>query len=147
MIYDRSGIEIKKEAIIDMLIKCRSGVTVYGLNEARILRAIDEAIPTHGFIEILSLKELEDVLEVKFDGAEWLPYFGAVITDAGEEWLSKNKKTTSFTIQINLCNGEVIDMTSFNGTNTIMFTQEGVVEPMTIKTATEALSEYLEEIK
>lgn len=93
MIKDRYNSTVTKDEIIEMLKSVKNGETVYGLNQARILRAIDENEETKGLVHIIDdLKDLEYILGVKFTGTEQLPYFGAIITDEGKAWLKNERK-------------------------------------------------------
>lgn len=92
MIKDRYGQEVSIEDIVRVLAEVENGATVWGLREAIILRAIDENQETHGYVELLNLKELEEILGKKFNGAKALPYFGAIATPKGKKFLEDQRR-------------------------------------------------------
>jgi len=77
---------------IEAMMEVCDGVTVWNYVDAKLLREIDSY--DKDLIEIVELDELEkiDSEVAKLTGAERLPYFGAVITDKGFEFLENEGK-------------------------------------------------------
>lgn len=66
------------------------GATIWGYREAKLLREIQQ-VDTE-LVKILNLSEVEEITGEHFDGAKQLPYFGAVLTDKGREFLKGRLK-------------------------------------------------------
>ncbi|MDU0070055.1 MULTISPECIES: hypothetical protein [Bacillus] len=68
------------------------GATIWGYRDAKLLREVQQFDPS--FIEIVPLDELGkyDPTVKKLTGAERLPYFGAVITGAGFDYIEKARE-------------------------------------------------------
>ncbi|PAF27423.1 hypothetical protein CHH61_03610 [Shouchella clausii] len=62
-----------------------NGATIWGYKEARLLREVQKFHSE--FVDIIGLHELEQVTGEKFDGADQLPYFGAILTGMGREFI------------------------------------------------------------
>lgn len=68
----------------------KEGATIFGLYEAIMLRevqAFDEEL-----LEILGIAELERIENKVYNGAERMPYFGAILTDKGRKLLEGSKQ-------------------------------------------------------
>lgn len=65
---------LKKEHL-DLMDKIAFGATIWEDREAKLIREIQSQDP--GLVEIIPVKELG------YDGAQQIPYFGAILTDKG----------------------------------------------------------------
>lgn len=67
---------------IELMADILDGADIYGLRDARMIREIKKHNP--GWVEILSIEDMEKKLSREFDGTKRLPYFGAILTPEGE---------------------------------------------------------------
>lgn len=77
---------------LDIMESIEQGATIYGYVEAKLLREVQKESPEYIHI-IDNLEELSNITDTSFDGKEKLPYFGAILTEKGREFLLQNKKT------------------------------------------------------
>ena len=68
----------------------RNGATIWGLREAKLIREVQRYDPE--LVEIIKLQELEEIEGVEYDGAGRVPYFGAILTEKGKEFLREGNK-------------------------------------------------------
>lgn len=67
----------------------KNGATIYGLNDAQLLREVQKY--DKDLITIIDdMKKLEYILGYELDGAKQLPYFGAILTKKGKKYLKEN---------------------------------------------------------
>ena len=79
------------EKHIEVMEAVKEGATIYGYVDAKLLREVQKEKPE--YISIVdNLDELAYITDTKFDGKEQLPYFGAILTGKGKEFLQKNKQ-------------------------------------------------------
>ncbi|MGG3803142.1 hypothetical protein [Metabacillus fastidiosus] len=74
-----------KQEHFEVMEAVKEGATVYSYLDAKRLREIHNH--NSELIHIVGLKELEVITNTKFNGAEQLPYFGAILTEKGKEVL------------------------------------------------------------
>lgn len=74
---------------IEALELIEGGADIYDLYLARTLREVQKINPE--LLNILSLKELEEIHQKKYHGSEQLPYFGAILSGKGKEFLNSLK--------------------------------------------------------
>ncbi|MCR6108671.1 hypothetical protein HXA34_20460 [Salipaludibacillus agaradhaerens] len=72
------------------------GATIWGYVNAKLLREVQRF--DHELITVVSVKELEVIENTTYDGSGKLPYFGAILTKKGKEflesWADKTLKQT-----------------------------------------------------
>ncbi len=59
------------------------GATIWGYREAQLLREIQKQ--DRELFSVINVSNLEEITGQKFNGAEQMPYFGAILTDKGGE--------------------------------------------------------------
>ena len=82
---------IKEKTISELIEGLKTGCTIWGNGSAMAVRKLQREHPE--WITVLSVDELEKVLDTKFDGAERMPYFGARFTPEGMQNLKEIKRT------------------------------------------------------
>lgn len=69
-----------------MIEDLKSGCTVYGYEDAKKIRQLQKEHPD--WVDIIDdMEKLQRILGVKLDGTKRMPYFGAILTDAGRDAL------------------------------------------------------------
>lgn len=63
----------------------RDGATIWGYYEAMKLREVQNF--NQELITIVGIADLERIIGLEFDGAKRMPYFGAILTRKGKEFL------------------------------------------------------------
>lgn len=76
--------ELKEEHLHVMKL-ADGGCTVFGYMEAYLLREVQQF--NEDFIKIVDIEKLEEITGEKYDPKGQLPYFGAVLTQKGKEYL------------------------------------------------------------
>lgn len=74
----------------EVMVAIENGATIYGYADAVLLREVQKV--DESLLTIVSLKDLEEITGETFNGAEQLPYFGAILTRKGEKLLENMRK-------------------------------------------------------
>lgn len=65
----------------DLMEQIAFGATIWDREEAKLIREIEQYDPE--LIEIIPVEELEKITGERYDGAQQIPYFGAILTAKG----------------------------------------------------------------
>lgn len=74
------------EKHFEVMEAVEDGATIWAYAEAKLLRELQQYNPNYITI-IDNLDELARIEGKKFNGADKLPYFGAILTDGGKRFL------------------------------------------------------------
>ncbi|MBD1379164.1 hypothetical protein [Metabacillus arenae] len=77
-----------KQEHYEVMKAVKDGATIYGYVDAKRLREVQKF--DSELIEIIGLKDLEEITGEEYNGAEQLPYFGAILTGKGKEVLNNS---------------------------------------------------------
>ncbi|PLS19415.1 hypothetical protein CVD28_03090 [Bacillus sp. M6-12] len=80
-------VSLTKEQV-ELMEAVNDGATIFGYKDAKLLREVQKQEPT--FITIIdNLDELARIEGKRYKGNEQLPYFGAVITEKGQDFVKE----------------------------------------------------------
>ncbi|MBH8609089.1 hypothetical protein [Thermoactinomyces sp. CICC 10521] len=65
----------------DLMERIAFGATIWDREEAKLIREIEQYDPE--LVEIIPVEELEKITGERYDGAQQIPYFGAILTAKG----------------------------------------------------------------